>query len=53
MDYQNKPVHKSSFKKWFEGFFNGSSLKSNNTSLRKAVLNDFNNLQQPDNESMV
>lgn len=52
MDYQNRLVQKNSFKKWLVGIFNGNSLKSSNTSLRKGVLNDFNNLQ-PDKESIV
>ncbi|KAL1497774.1 hypothetical protein ABEB36_008675 [Hypothenemus hampei] len=53
MDYHNKLVQKSSFKKWLVGIFNGSSVKSSNASLRKGVLTDYNNLKQPDNESIV
>ncbi|CAG9761048.1 unnamed protein product [Ceutorhynchus assimilis] len=56
LDYQNRLVQKTSFKKWLVGIFNGNSLKSSDTSLRKGVLNelnDYNNLQQPDTESMV
>lgn len=43
---------KSTIKSWFVGLFNGNGLKSSNTSLKKGVLNDYNNLQQ-EKESIV
>ncbi|XP_066155671.1 receptor-type guanylate cyclase Gyc76C-like isoform X2 [Euwallacea fornicatus] len=53
MEYQNRLVPKSSFKKWLAGIFNANSLKASNTSLKKGVLSDYSNLQPPDKESMV
>lgn len=49
LDGQNK---KSILKSWFVGLFNGNGLKSSNTSLKKGVMNDYNNLQQ-EKESIV
>ncbi|XP_050310178.1 receptor-type guanylate cyclase Gyc76C-like [Anthonomus grandis grandis] len=49
-------VQKNSFKKFLAGvagIFNGNSVKSSHASLRKGVLNEYNNIQQPDSESMV
>lgn len=52
-DIQNKKtVPRNSIKNWLVGLFNGNGLKSSNTSLRKGVLNEYNNLQ-PEKESIV
>ncbi|XP_063921313.1 receptor-type guanylate cyclase Gyc76C-like isoform X1 [Zophobas morio] len=48
-DVQNKK--KTSLKSWFVGLFNGNGLKASNTSLRKGVINEYNNLTEK--ESIV
>ncbi|EFA10586.2 receptor-type guanylate cyclase Gyc76C isoform X1 [Tribolium castaneum] len=48
-DIQSKK--KASLKSWLVGLFNGNGLKSSNTSLRKGVINDYNNLTEK--ESIV
>ncbi|XP_074026495.1 receptor-type guanylate cyclase Gyc76C isoform X3 [Leptinotarsa decemlineata] len=47
-----KTISRSAFKSWLVGLFNGTGLKSSNTSLRKGVLNEYNNLQA-EKESIV
>ncbi|KAJ8964720.1 hypothetical protein NQ314_004685 [Rhamnusium bicolor] len=52
-DIQNKKaIPRNSLKNWIVGLFNGNGLKSSNTSLRRGVLNEYNNLQ-PEKESIV
>ncbi|RZC33646.1 guanylate cyclase 32E [Asbolus verrucosus] len=48
-DIQNKK--KASLKSWLVGLFNGNGLKASNTSLRKGVINEYNNLTEK--ESIV
>lgn len=48
-DVQSKK--KASLKSWLVGLFNGNGLKASNTSLRKGVINDYNNLTEK--ESIV
>ncbi|KAJ8981638.1 hypothetical protein NQ317_000866 [Molorchus minor] len=47
-----KPVPRNSLKNWLVGLFSGNGLKSSNASLRRGVLNEYNNLQ-PEKESIV
>lgn len=47
-----KSIPRHSLKNWLVGLFNGNGLKSSNTSLRRGVLNEYNNLQ-PEKESIV
>ncbi|CAH0555548.1 unnamed protein product [Brassicogethes aeneus] len=43
---------KKSVKSWITEFFKGNGVRSSNTSLRRAVINEYNNLQ-PESESIV
>lgn len=52
-DLQNKKnIPRHSIRSWIVGLFNGNGLKSSSTSLRKGVLNEYNNLQA-EKESIV
>lgn len=47
----NQGKKKPSLKNWIFGFLNGNGLKASNTSLRKGVINEYNNLTEK--ESIV
>lgn len=52
-DQQSKKnMPRNSIRSWIVGLFNGNGFKSSNTSLRKGVLNEYNNLQA-EKESIV
>lgn len=52
-DQQNKKIQpRHSIRSWIVGLFNGNGLKASNSSLRKGVLNEYNNLQV-EKESIV
>lgn len=51
-DQQKKIMPRHSIKSWIVGLFNGNGVKNSNTSLRKGVLDEFNNLQT-EKESIV
>lgn len=53
LESQHKKIlPRNSVKNWIFGLFNGNGLKSSNPSLRKRVINEYNNLQ-PEKESIV
>lgn len=51
-DQQKKIMPRHSIKSWIVGLFNGNGVKNSNSSLRKGVLDEFNNLQT-EKESIV
>lgn len=50
---KKKLVGKPSIRGWIVGLFNGNGIRTSNTSLPKAVLPEYNSLQQPEKESIV
>ncbi|XP_072387454.1 receptor-type guanylate cyclase Gyc76C-like isoform X1 [Diabrotica undecimpunctata] len=51
-DVPSKKSISKNVKSWLMGLFNGNGIKSSNSSLRKGVMNEYNNLQ-PEKESIV
>ncbi|XP_057667312.1 receptor-type guanylate cyclase Gyc76C-like isoform X1 [Diorhabda carinulata] len=51
-DVHSKKSISKNVKSWLMGLFNGNGIKSSNSSLRKGVMNEYNNLQ-PEKESIV